>query len=63
VWLSWRDKEGWSDDLAVPGASGPGVQSAPSIAMDEAGNLHLAWVEKADLNSPSRIRYVFGRLK
>ena len=63
VWLSWRDKEGWSDDLAVPGASGPGVQSDPSIAMDEAGNLHLAWVEKADLNSPSQIRYVFGRLK
>lgn len=63
VWLSWRDKDGWSDDLAPPGASGPGVQSDPSVAMDEAGNLHLAWLEKADLNSPSRIRYVFGRLK
>jgi hypothetical protein len=63
VWLSWRDREGWSDDLAPPGASGPGVQSDPSIAMDEAGNLHLAWLEKADLNSSSRIRYMFGRVK
>ncbi len=61
VWLSWRNADGWSDDLAVPGASGPGVQSDPSLAMDEAGNLHLAWVEKADLNSPSKIRYSFGR--
>jgi hypothetical protein len=62
IWLSWRDQQGWSDDLAVPGASGPGVQSDPSIAMDEAGNLYVAWVEKGDLNAPSSIRYVFGRL-
>lgn len=61
IWLAWRSASGWSDNLAVPGASGPGVQSDPSIALDEAGNLHLAWVEKADLNSPSRIRYVLGR--
>ena len=63
VWLSWRNADGWSDDLAVPGTSGPGVQSDPSLAMDEAGNLHLAWVEKADLNSPSKIRYTFGHAK
>jgi len=62
VWLSWRNANGWSGDLAVPGASGPGVQSDPSITMDEAGNLHLVWVEKSDLNGPSSIRYIFGRL-
>lgn len=61
LWLSWRTAEGWSDNLAVPGASGPGVQSDPSIVMDEGGNLHVAWVEKRELNSPSGIRYVFGR--
>lgn len=61
VWLSWRNADGWSDDFAVPGASGPGVQSDPSVAMDEAGNLYLAWVEKKDLNSPSKIYYSFGR--
>lgn len=61
IWLAWRNTGGWSDNLAVPGASGPGVQSDPSIVLDERGNLHLAWVEKAELNSPSRIRYVLGR--
>ncbi|MGV8933996.1 MAG: hypothetical protein ACOH1I_05200 [Gallionellaceae bacterium] len=60
VWLSWRNANGWADNLALPGASGPGVQSDPSIAMDEAGNLYVAWVEKADLNAPSSIRYVMG---
>ena len=61
IWLAWRSASGWSDNLAVPGASGPGVQSDPTIVLDEANNLHLAWIEKADLNSPSRIRYVLGR--
>jgi hypothetical protein len=61
VWLAWRKAEGWSGDLAVPGASGAGVQSDPSIAMDDSGNLHLAWVEKADLNGPSTIKYSFAR--
>lgn len=60
IWLAWRTASGWSDNLAVPGASGPGVQSDPSIVLDEAGNLHVAWVEKNGLNSPSRIRYVLG---
>ena len=62
VWLSWRSANGWSADIAVPGASGSGVQSDPSITMDDAGNLYLAWVEKAELNSPSSIRYVFGKV-
>ena len=60
VWLSWRNADGWADNLALPGAAGPGVQSDPSIALDEAGNLYVAWVEKADLNAPSSIRYVMG---
>lgn len=62
VWLSWWNEDGWSADMAVPGASGNGVQSDPSVTMDEAGNLYLAWVEKAELNSPSSIRYVFGKV-
>jgi len=62
IWLAWKKDNGWSGDVAVPGASGPGVQSDPSIAMDEVGNLHLAWVEKAGLDSPSRIKYLFGRV-
>jgi hypothetical protein len=61
IWLSWRTPQGWSDDLAVPGASGAGVQSDPSVAFDEAGNLHLVWLAKPDLNAPARLRYVSGR--
>ena len=61
VWLTWRNADGWYGDLAVPGASGSGVQSDPSIALDDAGNLHLVWVEKADLNSPSHLRYAYAR--
>lgn len=63
IWLSWRNASGWSGDLAVPGASGAGVQSDPALVLDAAGDLHVAWVEKAELNSPSHIRYVRGRLQ
>lgn len=61
VWLSWKTGEGWSDDLAVPGASGPGVQSDPAIAMDEAGHLHILFVDKPGLGASGTLRYVFGR--
>lgn len=61
IWLAWRLGEGWSDNLAVPGASGPGVQSDPSLILESNGDLHLVWVDKAELNSPSRLRYVHGR--
>lgn len=58
IWLSWRIDGTWSDDLDVPGASGGGVQVDPAVALDPAGRLHLAWVEKADIDGPSRIRYL-----
>ena len=61
IWLSWRSAGGWSDNLAVPGASGAAVQSDPALVLDSAGDIHLAWVEKAELNAPSHIRYVHGR--
>ncbi len=61
VWLSWHTSAGWSDDLDVPGASGPGTQVEPAMTLDAGGNLHLAWVEKQDINAPSRIRYLFAR--
>lgn len=63
VWLSWRGKEGWSDNIPIPGAAGPGVQSDPSIALDGQGNLHVVWIDKPDLNAPSRIRYAMGRAR
>jgi len=61
VMLSWREQDEWSDDIVVPGAGGPGQQTHPSMTLDEAGNLHLAWLERATLNGTTTLRYVFGR--
>lgn len=62
ILLSWYRDGQWSDDLSVPGASGPGVQNHPSITLDEQGNLHLAWIERERVGGPTRLRYLFGRL-
>jgi len=59
--LSWREDDDWSDDLVVPGAAGPGEQNHPTIHLDEEGNLHLAWVERATIDGPTRLRYLFGK--
>jgi hypothetical protein len=59
VWLSWRTPNGWSDDLAVPGASGPGAQDNPVMAFDADGRLHMAWVDR--VHGGGRIRYAVGR--
>jgi hypothetical protein len=61
VLLSWNFVGEWSDDLLVPGASGPGYQGSPALAFDEYGGLHLTWIERDDLSSPSRLRYLHGR--
>ncbi len=61
VWLSWPTASGWSEDLAVPGASGAGIQSDPVLALDAAGNLHLAWLERDAPLGPTRLRYTVGR--
>jgi len=61
IWFAWPQGGGWSDNVAIPGASGAGVQVEPAIAMDKQGNVHVAWIDKIDLNAPSRVRYVMGR--
>ena len=62
VLLSWRKHSdtGWSPDLVVPGASGEGYQGSPAVALDPQGDLHLIWIERDDLSSPSRLRYLRG---
>lgn len=57
LWLSWREDGAWSDDLAVPGAHGPGEQASPSLAFDARGGLHLAWVERRAAGSVLRYAY------
>jgi len=60
--LSWRSDAGWSADLLVPLASGEGYQGSPTIALDPKGDLHLIWIERDDLSSPTRLRYMRGVL-
>ncbi len=56
IWLSDWDGKAFSDDIAVPGASGPGVQSDPVILLDDSGTLHVAWLEKTDAGG-TRLKY------
>jgi len=60
LWLSWPEGAGWSDDMKFAGASGTGVQSHPGIALDEAGDVHVVWLDKADLDGPTHLRYARG---
>jgi len=61
IWLSWYDGDEWSADTAPPGASGADSESDPTVALDEAGNIHLAWIRRHPHNGPSRILYALGR--
>lgn len=61
VFLAWPVGDGWSENLAVPGASGAGEQASPALAFDREGNLHLAWVERGTVLGASRLRYLLGR--
>jgi len=62
IWLSYYTGEGWSDDIAVPGASGEGFQTHPSLAMDQAGGLHLIWLYRDEEGGATSIRYLYGAL-
>ena len=62
VVLSWYEDGGWSDDWPLPGASGSGVQSNPTVTLDREGNLHVAWVERDDVDGATRLKYGFGRI-
>ena len=47
VFYSLRAHDGWSDDYELPGASGPGRQTHPSIVFDQDGILHAVWLDNA----------------
>lgn len=48
VWLSDRNGNEFSDNVAVPGASGAGAQTDPVIHLDASGRLHIAWLERTE---------------
>ncbi len=60
--LSWSEDGVWSEDMPLPGASGAGQQAHPSVVVDSDGNLHVAWIDRAEENGPTRLRYLFGRI-
>jgi hypothetical protein len=62
VWLADWKGDGFSDNLAVPGASGAGAQSDPVMHLDAAGTLHLAWLEKTEAGG-TRLRYASASWK
>lgn len=56
IWLTPHAQLGFGENFTLPAASGPGRQSDPAIALDEAGRLHLAWIDQ-DREGRSRLRY------
>jgi hypothetical protein len=60
VMLSWPEEDGWSEDLPIPGASGTGEQSHPSIVFDDTGNLHIVWLERETAGATTRLYYMIG---
>lgn len=57
VWLSDWNGKSFADNQAVPGASGLGAQTDPVILLDNAGVLHLAWLEKTE-SGGTGLRYL-----
>jgi hypothetical protein len=60
VWLSDWEGEAFGDNVAVPGAVGPGQQSDLVAALDAAGALHVVWLDR-DEATGTRIRYARAR--
>lgn len=55
VWLSTWMGGGFGDNVAVPAAAGPGEQGDPLAALDEAGALHVVWLDRSAQGT--RVRY------
>ena len=62
IFYSYFEQGEWSDDLAIPGASGIGEQTHPSIIFDVDGNIHIAWIVRKEVGGNTRLRYILGRL-
>ena len=56
VWTSDWDGTQFSDNIAVPGASGAGAQSDPVVYLDASNQLHVAWLERSEAGG-TRLRY------
>lgn len=61
IFFAMREQGVWGENLSLPGASGPGEQSHPSLTLDAGGNLHVAWVFRETVSGPTRLYYLLGR--
>ena len=61
IFFSWYKDGEWSDDLALPGASGQNEQSHPSITFDDSGNVHIAWITREKVGGPTELYYMMGQ--
>ncbi len=62
IWLSaYNDDDEWSQDHAPAVASGAGEQSHPAVVIDDQGDLHLLWLERGNMDAPTRLWYSRGR--
>ena len=62
VWLSDWDGKQFSDNIGVPGATGPGAQTDPVIYLDASDKLHIAWLERVD-GGGTRLKYASATWK
>jgi hypothetical protein len=62
IFYSWFEDGQWSEDLAIPEASGDGEQNHPAVIFDKEGNLHVAWIFRHQVGAPTQLKYVMGHL-
>lgn len=59
VWLSEWDGAAFGEDFSFPGGAGAGAQSDPVATFDDAGGLHVVWLDRDDATG-TRIRHARG---
>lgn len=57
IWLTTLEGDGYGEDFTLAAISGPARQTDPAVALDDDGNLHLAWTQR-EADGSSRLRYL-----
>lgn len=64
IWISrYTEDSVWSEDISPAPASGSGEQTHAAVALDEEGGLHLLWIERETVDTPSRLWYSLGSMR
>ncbi len=62
IWLSsYNENSEWSRDYSPGPASGKGEQTHASVTLDESSGLHLVWVERDEIDGPTRLWYSYAQ--